>query len=162
MHRYAVALVVAAVLSAASSSAVVAQQGTTGTTEAMTAVVGSSVNWGDIQVPGFDPGLKIAVLSGNPDATGLYTLRLSFPDGYHFPPHWHPNAENLTVVSGTFRLAMGERADDSQLKSYSPGDYLYLPAKHPHFGAVQGPTVIQLHGEGPFKINLVQASSGSR
>ena len=72
------------------------------------------------------------------------------------PPHWHPMAENVTVLSGTFLLAMGERVDESQLKSYGVGDFLYIPATHPHFGGVKGETVIQLHGEGPFTINLVE------
>ena len=99
--------------------------------------------------------MKIATLVGNPDSTGPYTLRLSFPDSYMFPPHWHPNAENLTVVSGTLVLAMGERVDNTQLKTYAAGDYLFIPAKHPHFGGAKGATVVQLHGDGPFTINLV-------
>jgi uncharacterized RmlC-like cupin family protein len=67
--------------------------------------------------------------------------------------------ENLTVLSGTFQLAMGERVDNAQLKSYGAGDYLFIPAKHPHFGGVRGATIIQLHGEGPFTINLVDSRS---
>jgi quercetin dioxygenase-like cupin family protein len=122
----------------------------------MMATSAASIKWADINVPGFDPGLQIAVLSGNPDVAGPYTLRLRFPADYRFPPHWHPNAENLTVVSGTFQLAMGERTDASLLKTYGVGDYLYIPAKHPHYGGVKGETVIQLHGVGPFTINLVE------
>jgi quercetin dioxygenase-like cupin family protein len=67
--------------------------------------------------------------------------------------------ENLTVLSGTLLLAMGERADEAKLKTYGPGDYLHMPATRPHFGGARGATVIQLHGQGPFKIELVQASS---
>jgi len=47
------------------------------------------------------------VISGDPSKTGAYTVRLMFPAGYRFPVHWHPGAENLTVVSGTFQLGMG-------------------------------------------------------
>jgi quercetin dioxygenase-like cupin family protein len=131
--------------------------GQEGSAEKMTSVTAGTIKWADLSVPGFDPGLKVAVLAGNPDATtGAYTLRLAFPAGYRFPPHWHPNAENLTVVSGTFLLAMGETVNDSQLKTYGVGDYLYLPGKHPHYGGVKGATVIQLHGNAPFTINLVK------
>lgn len=151
MFRFVLAIVIVAALADPAFA-----QGSPSKTETMTATPAASIKWGDINVPGFDPGLKIAVLAGNPDATGPYTLRLSFPAGYRFPPHWHPNAENLTVVSGTFQLAMGERVDNSQLKTYGVGDYLFIPAKHPHFGGVKGATVIQLHGDGPFTINLVE------
>jgi ketosteroid isomerase-like protein/quercetin dioxygenase-like cupin family protein len=120
----------------------------------MQMTAGTSVTWSDLSVPGFDPGAKIAVLHGNPAGTGDYTIRLQFPAGYRFPVHWHPKGEHLTVVSGTFQLAMGNTADWSALRSYAPGDFLYLPAQHAHFGGAQGVTVVQLHGEGPFEIKL--------
>ena len=106
------------------------------------------------QVPGFDPGSKIAVLHGNPAGKGDYTLRLQFPDGYRFPVHWHPGGEHLTVLSGTFLLGMGNTADPTALHTYGPGDFLYIPARHAHFGGATGTTIIQLHGEGPFEIKL--------
>lgn len=111
----------------------------------------------DMDVPGFDPGIKIAVIHGDPTvARGDYTLRLSFPDGYRFPPHWHPVPEHLTVVSGTLLLAMGETADEAALQRYEAGDFLYFPAEDPHFGGAEGETVIQLHGPAPFEIVLVE------
>ena len=61
---------------------------------------------------------------------------------------------DLTVLSGTILLAMGHRADEAKLKAYGAGDYLYMPATKPHFGGARGATVIQLHGQGPFAINL--------
>lgn len=114
----------------------------------------SSLTWGDLVVPGFDPGAKIAVLNGDPAAAGPYTLRLWFPAGYQFPVHWHPGTENLTVVSGTFLLAMGNNADRSAQRSYGPGDFLYIPGRMSHYGGARDVTVIQLHGIGPFAINL--------
>lgn len=115
---------------------------------------GSGLTWGDLVAPGFDPGAKIAVLHGNPGAKGDYTIRLQFPDGYKFPVHWHPNGEHLTVLSGTFQLAMGNTADWNTLRTYAPGDFLYVPGRHAHYGGARGLTVIQLHGEGPFDIKL--------
>jgi len=116
----------------------------------------SALTWSDFAPPGFDPGMKLAVLSGDPGAKGPYVVRLQFPAGYRFPVHWHPGVENLTVVSGTFQLGMGNTADWNALKSYAPGDFLYIPPKHAHFGgsAAQGPSVIQLHGQGPFQVIL--------
>jgi quercetin dioxygenase-like cupin family protein len=123
-----------------------------------TVVPASQVKFGPIEVPGFDPGLQIAVLHGDPNAkTGTYVIRLSFPDGYRFPPHWHPMAENLTVLQGQFSLGMGETRDDSKLSSYSPGSFLHIPPKMAHFGTVKGATTVQLHGEAPFAIELAKA-----
>ncbi|MEX2110757.1 MAG: cupin domain-containing protein [Gemmatimonadaceae bacterium] len=120
----------------------------------MDARAASSLVWGDLVVEGFNPGAKISVLNGDPAAAGPYTLRLRFPDGYEFPVHWHPGVENLTVLSGTFLLSMGNTADRTAQRAYGPGDYLYIPARMSHFGGARGETVIQLHGIGPFAINL--------
>ena len=116
----------------------------------------SGLTWGDFSPAGFDPGMKLAVLQGDPGAKGHYVVRLEFPAGYKFPVHWHPGIENLTVVSGTFLLGMGNTADWNALKTYGPGDFLYIPPRHAHFGgsAATGPSVIQLHGEGPFLLML--------
>jgi len=158
MNRYAFSLALAVVSGGAASTAALAQAAPGGMAGAMdvSAVPAASITWTDANIPGFAPGMKMAVVNGNPDAPGaLYTLRLSFPDGYRFPPHWHPMAENLTVLSGTLLLAMGERTDESKLKAYGAGDYLNIAGSKPHFGGARGATVIQLHGQGPFAINLV-------
>ena len=116
---------------------------------------GSGLTWSDFSPAGFDPGMKLAVLEGDPGAKGPYVIRLQFPAGYRFPVHWHPGIENLTVVSGPFQLAMGNTADWSSLKTYGPGDFIYIPPRHAHFGgSAAQPSVIQLHGEGPFQLVL--------
>ena len=113
------------------------------------------LTWAPIQPPGFDPGVQIAALHGDPNATtGTYVIRLSFPDGYKFPAHWHPNAENLTVIEGEFLIGMGDKPDATKLMSYKPGTFMFIPGKHPHFGQVKGNTVVQLHGQAPFQIEL--------
>lgn len=115
---------------------------------------GANLKWNDLAIPGFDPGAKISVVHGDPAGSGDYTVRLQFPDGYRFPVHWHPKAEHLTVLSGTFLLGMGTKVDRTVEKTYMPGDFLYLPAKNTHFGGAKGVTVIQLHGMGPFAVNV--------
>ena len=116
----------------------------------------SALTWSDFNPAGFDPGMKLAVLQGDPGAKGPYIVRLQLPAGYKFPVHWHPGIENLTVVSGPFQLAMGNTADWSALKTYAPGDFIYIPPRHAHFGgsAAGAASVIQLHGEGPFLLML--------
>lgn len=124
--------------------------------EAMTEVAAASLNWGPLELPGFAPGLGIAVIHGDPAAEGLYTIRLRFPAGYKFPAHNHPNPENLTVVSGTFLLGMGDKTDASAIKKYGPGDFLWIPGKMSHFGGVEDETIIQLHGNGPFGVTVTE------
>lgn len=113
-----------------------------------------AVEFNPIEVPGFDSGMRIAVVHGDPGSEGDYTIRLSFPDGYRFPAHYHPKAEHVTVLEGTFLLAMGTSHDPAAIERYAPGAFLYIAPEHPHYGGAEGATTIQLHGEGPFDILL--------
>ncbi|MGH7566988.1 MAG: cupin domain-containing protein [Gemmatimonadota bacterium] len=107
------------------------------------------------EIPGFDPGVQLAVIHGNPmGESGDYTVRLMLPDDYRFPAHYHPMAEHLTVLSGTFLIAMGTDENPEALQEFSPGAFLYFPPEQPHYGGAEGETVVQLHGQAPFKIVL--------
>ena len=120
-------------------------------------VTPDKLSWNPIQPEGFDPGLELAVVRGNPNGTtGTYVARLKLPNGYKFPAHWHPMTENVTVLEGEFSLGMGKKPDDSKLMTYPAGSYLYLPAHNVHFGQVRGTTVLQLTGSAPFKIMLAK------
>ena len=119
----------------------------------MTMNAAAGLTFQPLEVPGFKSGMQLAVLHGDPAGKGDYTIRLKFPAGYTFPAHYHPNAEHLTVLSGTFLLSMGEK-EGGPLREYQPGDFLYIPSKKPHYGGAKGETVIQLHGIGPFDIKL--------
>ncbi|HEU4830468.1 MAG TPA: DUF4440 domain-containing protein [Gemmatimonadales bacterium] len=123
-------------------------------------IVGSAdLKWAPFEMPGFKPGIQMVVIHGDPSSSGDYTLRLRFPDGYNFPSHWHPNGEHLTVIRGTFKLGMGAREGAEPLKFYKAGDFLYIPGRMPHYGGAAGITEIQLHGMGPFKVELSSQSS---
>ena len=138
------------------------EQAATAPAPAMSEMRAGALQWAPLDIPGFVPGMKVAVLSGDPFKEGPYTIRLLFPAGYAFPAHWHPNVENLTVVSGTFQLGMGEKTDAAKLQNYAPGDYLFIPPQMPHFGgAAGGEAVIQLHGPGPFGVTVVEAIKGA-
>lgn len=160
-------LVVAALVALTLPPAAFAQEAEVTTTFSEPAehaiITSESVTFEPLEVPGFNPGLRLAVIHGNPGAQGGdYTVRLAFPAGYQFPAHYHPKAEHVTVLSGTFLLALGETEDRTAVNSYAPGSFLYIPAEHPHYGGAEGETVIQLHGEAPFEIKLVRpVASGS-
>jgi ketosteroid isomerase-like protein/quercetin dioxygenase-like cupin family protein len=113
-----------------------------------------TLTWSDFAPPGFPPGGKITVLHGDPSAAGRFVLRLNLPDGYQVPLHWHPTAEYVTVLSGAGQFGMGNSVDMSAAKTFSPGDFVFIPARHPHFLQTRGPTILQVSGNGPFQMNL--------
>lgn len=115
---------------------------------------GSALDWHDFNSPGFAPGAKVALLSGDPSKPGQFALRLSFPDGYMVPLHWHPTAETVTVISGAGHFGMGNTVDMANAHAFTAGDYVFMPARQPHFLHAIGPTVVQVSGNGPFQINL--------
>lgn len=112
------------------------------------------ITWGDAP-PVFSPGAKMAVLSGNPSGTGEFVVRLKMPDGYKIMPHWHPTQENVTVISGELRVAMGDKWDDSKLQALTPGSFVGMPARHRHYAMSHGDTEVQVNGMGPFKLVYV-------
>lgn len=115
---------------------------------------GSALTWGDFGPPGFPPGAKRSVLSGDPTKPGAFVIRLSFPDGYQVPLHWHPTAENVTVISGGVNFGMGNAVDMNAMQSYGAGDFVVIPARHAHYLQARGATVLQVSGTGPFQVNL--------
>ena len=115
---------------------------------------------GDIQygpVPAFvPPGAQLAVLEGDPGASsGDYTVRLKMPDGYRIPPHWHPQRENVTVISGNFKVGMGDQFDESKMGTFSAGSFAYLDPDMHHYAMASGEVVVQVHGMSPLQFNYV-------
>ena len=105
--------------------------------------------------PTLPEGAKMAVLSGNPNGAGQFAVRLKLPDGYRIMPHWHPTAENVTVLSGEFRVGMGNKFDESKLQALPAGSYASVPAHHNHYGMTRGETELQITAAGPFKVVYV-------
>jgi len=104
-------------------------------------------------------GWELAVVSGNPDKDGEpFTIRFRGADGAKVPPHWHPTDENVTVLEGTFMVAVGDKYDEVHLKPMTAGSFLTMPKEMHHFARAKGKTIIQAHGIGPFKVNWVNPS----
>jgi ketosteroid isomerase-like protein/quercetin dioxygenase-like cupin family protein len=120
----------------------------------MVARAGNSLTWSDFAPPGFPTGGKISVLHGDPFSAGRFVLRLSLPDGYQVPIHWHPSAEYITVISGSASLGMGNSVAESMSRTFNAGDFVFVPPRQPHFAQARGPVVIEISGNGPFQLNL--------
>jgi quercetin dioxygenase-like cupin family protein len=97
----------------------------------------------------------MAVLQGDPSGSALFTVRLRLPDGYKLAPHTHPTDENVTVISGTFRVGMGTTIDPKGMMTLQPGGFVTAPANHAHYAIAQGVTIVQVHALGPFALTYV-------
>jgi quercetin dioxygenase-like cupin family protein len=105
--------------------------------------------------PILPPGAKAAVLEGDPTQAGPFTMRVSFPDGYRLAPHFHPVDERVTVIKGTFQLGMGDKFDAAALNSLPAGAYVSMRSGTRHFAQAKGATIVQINGEGPWKLTYV-------
>jgi hypothetical protein len=104
--------------------------------------------------PIFPPGAQMAVLQGDPSGA-TYTVRLKAGDGYRIPAHWHPQTENVTVISGTFHVGLGDKLDESKGTTITPGGFASMPARVHHYAWFTGETEVQVHGIGPFQLTYV-------
>jgi hypothetical protein len=105
------------------------------------------------------PGAQLAVIEGNPLASsGDYTVRLKMPDGYRIAPHWHPQRENVTVISGTLKVGMGDQFDQSSMMSFPVGSFAYLDPDMHHYAMAVGEVVVQIHGASPVQFNYIHSS----
>lgn len=113
----------------------------------------TDVKWGE-GPPTLPKGAQLAVLEGDPAKAAPYAMRLKMPAGYKIPGHWHTRDEQLTIVSGTFLLHMGDDFD-APAHELQAGGFHYLPGGVHHAAEVKGETVVQITGIGPFDIHYL-------
>jgi hypothetical protein len=117
----------------------------------------TDIKWG-APPPVFEKGASFAVMSGDPGQAGPFVVRLKMPAGYKIAPHWHPTDENVTVLSGTFALGMGEKFDQATMKDLPAGGYALLPTEMRHYAMAKTEVTVQVHGIGPFVLTYVNPS----
>jgi quercetin dioxygenase-like cupin family protein len=100
-------------------------------------------------------GVDVAVLAGDPSKNGPYVLRLRIPANTNLPPHYHGDAENVTVISGALWVGLGDTFDASKLKELGPGTFASVPANVHHYAMTKTETIIQIHGIGPASMMAV-------
>ena len=108
--------------------------------------------------PSLPAGAQMVVLDGDPGKKGSFTFRLKMPAGYKIPPHTHPVAERVTVISGAVHFGIGEKFDESAGRELKAGDFAVLPAGVPHFAWSPSEAVVQIHSEGPFERKFVDSA----
>jgi quercetin dioxygenase-like cupin family protein len=158
-------LATAAACSDAGSATASAQTPTAPSERRMDAASGGhgEVQWGPAPAV-FPAGAEMAVMQGDPSVPdAIFTVRLRFPNGYSIPAHWHPTDENVTVISGTLLVGMGDRLDPN---AFAPplraGGFITAPAHMNHFAMARGLTVVQVHAIGPFAMTYVNPADDPR
>jgi len=124
-------------------------------------VTSGDLKWGPAP-PALPAGAQTAVVDGDPTKPGPYVMRAKFPAGYRVAPHWHPTDENLTILSGSFAVATGDKADEGSMKPLGPGDFVRMPKQMHHYAMAKEDTTIQIHGMGPFAITYVNPNDDPR
>ena len=95
------------------------------------------------------------VVSGDPDKPGApFVIRIYNFENQVVLPHWHPEGEHLTVIKGTWSIGEGDTFDRTALREMNVGDYLFVPKQMRHYGWAKNVVIVQIHGIGPFKVNV--------
>ncbi len=84
------------------------------------------------------PGARLAVVQGDPAKEGLFVYRIKMPAGYKIPPHLHKASENVTVLTGTFHIGLGEKFDQGSGRELLVGGFVAIPPKHAHYAWRRG------------------------
>ena len=123
---------------------------------------GEALKWGPAP-PALPAGAEAVVLAGDPATAGSqFTLRLKMPAGYKVAPHWHPSDEHLTVLQGALMVGMGDKFDESTMKSLTAGSFSVMPKEMRHYVRATSATIIQVHGTGPFALTYVNPADDPR
>ncbi len=107
-------------------------------------------------------GAKLAVLEGDPSKEGPFVMRVMLPDGYRLSPHTHPKPERVTVISGVFNLGMGSKFDVKNTKAMPAGTFGVWAPGMKHYVWIEGETVVQFRGIGPWVIECVDPNDDPR
>jgi quercetin dioxygenase-like cupin family protein len=124
-------------------------------------VAPEDIKWGPAP-PVLPPGAEAVVLYGDPAKEGLFALRIRLPADYAVPPHTHPVDEVVTILSGSFKIGMGETADPSAAKTLPAGSFFVLAPGTPHFVYTDEETVIQITTNGPWGLTYVNPEDDPR
>src|SRR5580704_11264863 len=111
----------------------------------------------------FPPGVRLAVLVGDPSQPGPYVVRVRVPSGVKMMPHKHPEDRIYTVMAGIFYIGLGEKFDGDKVKAYPPGCLVILPGDTPHFHwAKSGEYVTQVTAIGPLGLEYMSSKDNPR
>jgi len=127
----------------------------------LTIVKPDALTWKDN--PNIPKGGQAAVLVGDPTKAEVVVQRVKLPANYKVPPHTHPYAETVTVISGSVGFGMGEKFDATKGEMVKAGALFAQPAKHAHYvwTGKEG-AIIQVQFVGPGGIDYINPADDPR
>ena len=127
----------------------------------VTTVTPDALTWKDN--PAIPKGAKVAILLGDPTKAGdVVVQRVKLPANYQVPPHTHPYAETVTVISGSVGFGMGEKFEKKS-EMVKPGAFYAQPAKHAHYvWTGNEEAIIQVQFVGPGGIDYINPADDPR
>ena len=125
------------------------------------AVMSPDIKWTD--APSIGPGVKTAVIDGDPKSTGPFVIRVRMPPKAKIGVHTHPTDENVTVLDGTLYFAPGDKFEPKSAKAFHAGSYFSIAKGKPMYAyAGDKGAVLQIHGMGPWGISYLETPAAAK
>ena len=113
----------------------------------------------DLQPP---EGSRSVRILGRGSEPGMYVQRITFAAGTGTRPHFHNQAQYITVIEGTWWVALGPEAatyDPDAMIPMKAGSFLYEPPNGIHYDQARDEAVtVQIAGMGPVKMTRVETN----
>jgi len=110
----------------------------------------NKIEWGPLELDGFEPGAEVAVLRGDLATAAEALIRL--PAGYTVPNHTHTSDETYVWIKGDFTYI----AADGTAKEMSGQSFISLPGQAPPHALICGsqPCYFYLRYSRPFDVHV--------
>ena len=109
-------------------------------------------------------GTPAGVIFGDPNKPGIHITRNRFMPGQGSTPHYHDEDRYITVIKGTWWVALGPESDvydPNKMTPMKPGSFLFEPAFGHHYdGAKDEEVIVQILHMGPSKTIPIPAPEG--
>lgn len=105
--------------------------------------------------PSMPKGVELAVLEGDPQKPGIFTLRLKAPTGFLLPPHTHPVEERVTVLTGSIAVGFGTSVERGNARKFGAGAFYVTPPGVAHYVFSDEGVTVQITGVGPWKVEPI-------
>lgn len=106
--------------------------------------------------PHLPSGCEVAVLEGNPQGAGMFTVRFRLTDDFVMPAHTHPKDERVTVLKGRMAVGFGVGSTRADAREFGTGDYYVNARGAVHTVWADTSSEIQITGIGPWEAHFVE------
>jgi quercetin dioxygenase-like cupin family protein len=105
---------------------------------------------------------RITNLAGARNQPGLFTQRLVLPANFCGPVHTHDRDLHGLVLRGVLRMGFADSTGRLDVREYSAGSFVVVPAGRRHLEGSAVETEIHLSGIGPLSTRVVETVTPQR